>query len=195
MRNRAGGSRSGAAQGPAPAAGTGDQRRARRTSATAHARQAHGARPMSHRAGAIWASGWDGAEAQRGVAADGEDVAVEVGRWPGVVDGGNLLAVEADRALGDQPPGLTARAGKTGLGQQRYDPDLSVVADRARGDRQLRGGGDVGRAPPGGDTGVERRLGPRRGIVAVVELGDLVREAALDVPRPRTALGGLLKIG
>jgi hypothetical protein len=54
-----------------PAAGTDDQRRARRTSATAHARQALGARPMSHRAGAIWASGWDGAEAQRGVAADG----------------------------------------------------------------------------------------------------------------------------
>src|SRR6266511_3685255 len=88
-------------------------------------------------------SGGDGAQAQGGAAADGEDAAVQLGGRPGVVDGGDLLAVEADGALADQPPGLAPRAGEPGLGQQRDEVDLTVCADRAGGDRQLLGGTHV----------------------------------------------------
>src|SRR6266536_4120598 len=122
--------------------------------------------------GVAGASGGAGAEAQGGAAADGEEVAVQLGWRPGVVDRGDLLAVEADGALADQPPGLAPGAHEAGFGLQRHDPDPALVVDRGGGDLQVRARDDVGSARAGGESGVEGGLGAGRGAGAVVELGD-----------------------
>jgi hypothetical protein len=91
------------------------QRRRRSGSGGGGARHRRGHGPH-HSGDRAW-SGGDGAQAQGGAAADGEDAAVQLGGRPGVVDGGDLLAVDADGALADQPPGLAPGAGEPGLGQ------------------------------------------------------------------------------
>jgi hypothetical protein len=51
-------------------------------------------------------SGPRGLQADRGAPADGEQPPVQLGRRPALLDRADLLTVEADRALADQPPGL-----------------------------------------------------------------------------------------
>jgi hypothetical protein len=53
-----------------------------------------------------WPSGRRRLQQDRGPPADGEQAPVQLGRCPALLDRADLLAVESDRPLADQPPGL-----------------------------------------------------------------------------------------
>ena len=132
-------------------------------------------------------------QADRGAPADGEQPSVELGRGPALLDRADLLAVEPDRALADQPPGLASGADQAGVGQQGDHPDLALT-DGGLGDRQRRGrpGVAAGGAGPQPDPGVEGGLGGAGGLRPVVQGHDLAGQAALDVAGAGAAGGGHL---